>query len=183
VVRLIRDDPVAAGAEANVAAVTVAKKRRGQVMRSLTVSARLLLGLVLAAGFLAIAGADQSQAVSKYARVTIHLRECPEGTGDLFGKCHDDPIANFDLGGCNPNGFCTEKGTGSNGNVRFGPRAGWNEFYVAEANSYVGSYIYCSDDASKKVLIDGRADDGDFAITTTRGRYYTCDWYLLTAKK
>ena len=149
-------------------------------MRFYTVGARLILGLVIAAGFLAFASVDQSQAVSKYARVTLHVRECPADTGNLFGNCHDDPIANFDLGGCNSSGSCTEKGTGSNGNVRFGPRAGSNAFYVVDLTGYVGTYIYCSNDATKKVLIDGRQDDGDFAITTTRGNYYTCDWYILT---
>ncbi len=150
-------------------------------MRRLSLVTRALIALVLVSGY-ALVLATPTQAVTKYARVTFHVAECPANTNDVFGKCHEDRVASFGIWGCSPTGWCKPKLTDGNGVVFFGPRAGSNRFFVNDLTGYVGTRIYCSTQnrAKNVVLIDRQDADGDFTINTQRGDVIICDWYLLT---
>ncbi|MER3436641.1 MAG: hypothetical protein C4346_02930 [Chloroflexota bacterium] len=150
-------------------------------MRRLSLVSRALIALVLVSGYL-MAVAAPTQAVTKYARVTFHVAECPANTNDVFGTCHEDRVADFGIWGCSPTGFCKLKVTDEDGIVFFGPRAGSNRFFVDDLNGFVGTRIYCSTQnrATNVVLIDRQDADGDFTINTQRGDVIICDWYLLT---
>jgi hypothetical protein len=139
-----------------------------------------LVALLMVAGILSVSVA-QTQAVTKYARITFHTAVCPENTGDIFNKCHHKRLAGADFTVFNPTGHGTTKSTNSNGEVSFGPRAGWNGIVGEEIGSYEGAYVYCSvQNRNGHILFNGRADDGDLAITTKRGDIVICDWYYLT---
>lgn len=150
-------------------------------MRRLSLVSRAFIALVLVSGYL-MAVAAPTQAVTKYARVTFHVAECPANTNDVFGKCHEDRVAGFGIWGCSPTGYCKLKWTDGDGIVFFGPRAGSNRFFVDDLNGFVGTRIYCSTQnrATNVVLIDRQDADGDFTIQTQRGDVIICDWYLLT---
>jgi hypothetical protein len=149
-------------------------------MRSMGFGFQSLIAVLMVAGVLTVTGA-QAQAVTKYARITFHTAVCPENTGDLFNKCHDDRLAGADFTVINPSGHGTTKTTNANGEVSFGPRAGWNGIIGREIDDFEGAYVYCSvQNRGHVVLFDGRADDGDLSIQTKRGDVIICDWYYLT---
>jgi len=91
----------------------------------------------------------------------------------------------FGIWGCSPTGFCKLKATNGSGDLFFGPRAGYNRFFVDDLSDYVGTRVYCSTQNRSKnvVLIDRRDNDGDFAINTSPGDVIVCDLYLLTKVK
>lgn len=149
-------------------------------MLRLRFAARMLVAMMMVAGVLAIASGQQAQAVTKYARITMHTATCPKNTGDVFGKCHNRRLSGADFTVYNPSGNGTTKTTNSNGEVSFGPRAGSNGIVGDEIGSYKGAYVYCSVQNGGAVLYDGRADDGDVWIKTARGDVIICDWYYLT---
>lgn len=149
-------------------------------MRRIGFGFQTLVAIAMVAGILAVTGA-QAQAVTKYARITFHTAICPENTGDIFTKCHDDRLADADFTVINPTGHGTRKTTNDDGEVTFGPRAGWNGIIGREIDDYEGAYVYCSvQNRGNLVLFDGRADDGDLWIQTKRGDVVICDWYYLT---
>jgi hypothetical protein len=154
--------------------------KRRRVMRSIGRLGRGLVALAFVMGVMAAVAAPSTQAVTKYARVTFHVAECPQNTGDVFGKCHDDRVADFGIWGCSPTGYCKLKNTDDDGVVFFGPRAGSNRFFVDSLKGYVGTRPYCSVQNDDAVLIDRRDADGDFTISTHRGDVIICDLYLLT---
>jgi hypothetical protein len=139
-----------------------------------------LVAVLMVAGVLAVTGA-QTQAVSKYARITFHTAVCPENTGDLFNKCHHKRLAGADFTVFNPTGHGTTKTANANGEVTFGPRAGWNGLEGEDIDDFEGAYVYCSvQNRGHLVLFDGRADDGFVSIKTKGGDVIICDWYYLT---
>ncbi|HEY8447320.1 MAG TPA: hypothetical protein VIL01_09445 [Thermomicrobiales bacterium] len=153
-------------------------------MRRLSLLGRASIGLLVVAGMLA-ATMDTSapaRAESKYARVTFHVANCLDNTGDVFNECHEWRAPDFGIWGCNPAGFCTFKVTDGNGEVFFGPRAGANRFFVDNLDGYVGTRVYCSAAPYSpygRVLIDAWDADGDFTIETYPGENIICDLYLL----
>ena len=150
-------------------------------MQRMKLAGRTLVALVMVAGLLMIAGGQQAQAVTKYARITFHTAICPENTGDLFNQCHNRRLSGADFAVFNPAGFGTAKTTNSNGEVSFGPRAGTNRILGQEIGSYEGAYVYCSvQNRGGLVLYNGRADNGEVILNTARGDVIICDWYYLT---
>lgn len=143
--------------------------------------ARSVIAVLMVAGILVVSSVQQTQAVSKYARITFHTAVCPQNTGDLFNNCHHRRLAGANFTAYNPTGHGTTKSTNTRGEVTFGPRAGLNELVGEDIGRYEGAYVYCSvQNRGHVVLFDGRADDGEVAITTQRGDIVICDWYYLT---
>ena len=48
------------------------------------------------------------------------------------------------------------------------------------ADTYLGSYVYCKEQHSGTVLLDGSADTGAIAVTVKDGDDVLCDWYNIT---
>jgi hypothetical protein len=139
-----------------------------------------LIAVLMVAGVVAVTAA-QAQAVTKYARITFHTAVCPENTSDIFNKCHHKRVSGEDITVYNPSGFGTTKTTNANGEVSFGPRAGWNGIVAEGIDDYEGAYVYCSvQNRGNYILFNGRADDGEVEFTSKRGDVIICDLYLLT---
>lgn len=142
---------------------------------------RSLIALLMVTGILAMSAGLQTQAVSKYARITFHTAVCPEKTKDLFNQCHHKRLAGAYFTVYNPTGNGKTKITDSYGEVTFGPRAGSNYLVGEDISSYNGAYVYCSvQNRGKVVLYNGRADKGEVWLKTSRGDVIICDWYYLT---
>ena len=141
---------------------------RSRALRSLAI---LLVAVGLMAGF---AAAPTSAA--SYARITLHVNECPANySGDIF-NCHNNRLSDtlFYIAGA-------PKWTDANGIATGAPSAGWRSVQVngTTASFYVGSYVFCSDQVNGNVLYDGPADGTTIWIYTTAGHLTICDWYLL----
>ena len=141
---------------------------RSRALRSLAI---LMVALALTVGF---AAAPVSAA--SYARITLHVNECPANyTGDIF-NCHENRLSDtlFYIAGA-------PKWTDGHGVATGVPSAGWHTVRVngTTASSYVGSYVVCTDQYNGDVLYNGLADGTTVWIETTAGHLTICDWYLL----
>lgn len=136
---------------------------------------RGLVAVVISLGVLAaFAGAPVSAA--GYARITLHVNECPVNyRGDIF-DCHNNRVANtlFYIAGA-------AKWTNTNGIATGAPASGWKSVRVnaVTASHYAGSYVVCTDQVTHKTLYNGLAAGTTVMITTTAGHLTICDWYLL----
>ncbi|HET8522773.1 MAG TPA: hypothetical protein VFL82_06040 [Thermomicrobiales bacterium] len=140
-----------------------------------------------AAVFMALSLLSLSQLASvdastRYARITLHVNECPWNTSDVFGKCHENRVEGFTfyLAG-------KAKTTNANGIASGAPSAGWHTVwpngndlapYYNAAKPSRPSYVYCTDQVSGAVLVDGYFFSG-IRFTTKAGQPVVCDWYLL----
>ena len=134
----------------------------------------LALALVLTIGLSGIA-VPSASAVT-YARITLHVNWCPADTYDVFGECHNNRVAGavFYIAGA-------YKVTNWNGIATGAPRSGFHYVRVSAstAAAFDGSYVYCRDLVTNKVLYDGPATSR-VGFTTVGTNQVVCDWYLLT---
>lgn len=131
----------------------------------------MLVALGLMAGFAAAPASAAS-----YARITLHVNECPANySGDIF-NCHNNRVSDtlFYIAGA-------PKWTDWNGIATGAPSAGWRSVRVngTTASWYSGSYVVCTDQYNGNVLYNGLADGTTVWIYTTAGHLTICDWYLL----
>jgi hypothetical protein len=142
--------------------------------RSPTRHLLLALALVFAIGMSGIA--VPSASAHPHARITLHVNWCPANTTDVFGKCHDNRVAGavFYIAGA-------YKVTNWNGIATGAPSPGFHYVRVgaSTASAFKGSYVYCKDQVTGKVLYDGPTTSR-VGITTVGSNLTICDWYLLT---
>ena len=152
-------------------------------MRHLRFLGHGIFAVMLVVGIVSLATASPAMAVSKYARITIHKAECPANTtGNIFNKCHDNKLGGVAFTVVNPTGHGTTRLTDSNGVAKWGPRAGRNAIYesAADFNAYGAAYVYCKDQNTNYVFIDGQITTRSVVLWTSPGAVIICDWYNLT---
>ena len=149
-------------------------ERTGSIMER-RATRRIALAL-FAAAVLGIFGFSGPAAATVYAPINLHVNWCPRTTYDVFGRCHNHRIsgADFTIGGIpvTTNGSGIATATQPNG---------WNTIRVSVASysGYKGSYVYCRDLVTNRVLFDGPSTR-TVSIWTTHNHQVVCDWYLLT---
>jgi hypothetical protein len=157
-----------------------ARQKGASAMRLIGFAARVVIGLLLACAVSVVAGGSQAQALTRYARITIHKAECPANTRRVV-TCHENRLAGVRFDVRNPAARFTTKWTDAAGVVSFGPRAGDN--WIIEHPAFfgrLGAYVYCRDQPSGRVLIDGHLTTNTLRLHTWRGARIVCDWYNLT---
>jgi hypothetical protein len=144
---------------------------------------RGIFAVMLVVGVMSLAAASPAMAVSKYARITIHKAECPANTkGDIFTKCHSNYLEDVQFTVYNPTNHGTTRYTDEDGHASFGPRAGKNTISegAADFNAYGKAYVYCKDQPSGYVFIDGPITSRTITLWTWPGARIICDWYNLS---
>jgi hypothetical protein len=136
----------------------------------------MMLGLMLTS--LVAAPSYRTDAAANTAKITLHVVTCPETMTTLFTSCHDQNRlagASFTVAG-------VSRSTDANGVVSWGPGAGTHTIHMfsAEFAEFGKAWVYCKDQTSGVVLVDGRTTTGNVSITTVAGHLTICDWYNLT---
>jgi hypothetical protein len=152
-------------------------------MRHLGLIGRVVIAVMVMVGIVSLGTVSPADAVSKYARITIHKAECPANTsGDIFTKCHDNKLEGAKFTVYNPTGHGTSRYTDADGVTSFGPRAGNNRIVESSGdfNTYGKAYVYCSDQNTDEVLFDGPITVNKVTLQTKPGAVIICDWYNLT---
>jgi len=139
-------------------------------------ASRRIAVAAFAALVLGIFGFTGPASATWYAPITLHVNWCPHTTYDVFGRCHNHRIAgaDFTIGGTNVTTDAIGVATSSR-------PSGWNTIQVSVGSyaPYHGSYVYCRDLVTNRVLFDGPATR-TVSIYTTHNHQVVCDWYLLT---
>ena len=137
--------------------------------------AAMVLGLMLTS--LVAAPSHRADAAANTAKITLHVMTCPETTTTLFTSCHDNRLsgASFTVAG-------VSRTTDANGVVSWGPSAGTYTIHMFSTDfaEFGTAWVYCKDQTSGVVLVDGRTTTGNVSITTVAGHLTICDWYNLT---
>jgi hypothetical protein len=129
----------------------------------------------------------EATAPSGHATVTIHKATCPDGVGpDIFAECHGNvlggvsfSIDGFEIG----SGVITTDSSGVASQTIL-EAAATGDITITEDSatlaSYLGAYVYCAEQNSGTVLVDGHADGGAVTFTANQGDDIICDWYNIT---
>jgi hypothetical protein len=121
------------------------------------------------------------------ATVTIHKATCPTGVGpDIFNQCHGNVLGGvtfsvdgFEIG----SGVITTDDSGVASKTILEAAASGGVTLTEDSAvfaQYLGAYVYCSEQGSGTVLIDGDAPNGSVSFTANQGDDIICDWYNLT---
>jgi hypothetical protein len=150
-------------------------------MRSIHWLPRVMLGVALLLGltaFSAFRAPSPASAGPNAAVITLHVIECPATTTTLFATCHDTNRlagARFSVAG-------VSRASDASGVVSWGPSAGTYTIHMFSTDfaAYGKAWVYCKDQTSGVVFVDGRTTTGNVSITTVAGDLTICDWYNLT---
>ncbi|MCC6790642.1 MAG: hypothetical protein IT336_03100 [Thermomicrobiales bacterium] len=142
------------------------------LVRVLRVGLVVLLGLILGSAQSVNAAVDGST-----ASIEIHNRVCPveyDGS-DLFGDCHDNPVANLEFTVDGP--VTATQTTNASGNTTFtGLPGGTYEISGGAPGDFAASYIYCSVvDDPDTVLVNKSALTVEIDLPADTA--VVCDWY------
>jgi hypothetical protein len=135
----------------------------------------LMLGLMVTS--LVAAPSNRADAAANTATITLHVLTCPGNTTKIFANCHDDRLAGvgFTVAG-------VSRFSDANGVVSWSPGAGTHTIHMFSTDfaEFGKAWVYCKDQTSGDVFVDGRTTTGNVSITTVAGHLTICDWYNLT---
>lgn len=120
------------------------------------------------------------------ATIVVHLATCSTGTGDLFGDCHDNGFSDvtFTITSAGEVSAADSGTVTTDDDGVVAASVGIGAVTVTEdpgvADDYLGSYVYCSEQNSGKVLFDGSADSASVGFALEEGDEVICDWYNIT---
>jgi hypothetical protein len=135
----------------------------------------MMLGLMLTS--LVATPSQRTDAAASTATITLHVLTCPANTTKIFANCHDNRLAGagFTVAG-------VSRFSDANGVVSWGPGAGTHTIHMFSSDfaEFGKAWVYCKDQTSGAVFVDGRTTTGNVSITTVAGHLTICDWYNLT---
>ena len=152
-----------------------------------------LLPLVLAVGMISTIGTGIAAQTDPFGPVpiTIHNASCPvDHPGSIYDDCHANGLAGvpFEIRGFEmaTQNVVTDENGAATAMILENMSVTSDITIIQDSavfGSFLGAYVYCSDQNSGAVIYDGMASDGGavYFETLSTEQYVICDWYNLEA--